>query len=118
MNLLEYKLNQLPDHKTLISAEQYPELLGQIDQWQVIEKDGIDRLFCVFKSDDFVAAMQLAHAITEIAEQVDHHPALLIEWGKLSVTWWSHNLGGLHINDFIMAANTQKIYNAQWIQIA
>ena len=48
MNLLEYKLNQLPDHKTLISAEQYPELLGQIDQWQVIEKDGIDRLFCVF----------------------------------------------------------------------
>ena len=57
--------------------------------------------------------MGLAESISEIAEQVDHHPALLIEWGKLSVSWWSHNLRGLHINDFIMAANTQKIYSAQ-----
>jgi 4a-hydroxytetrahydrobiopterin dehydratase len=113
MNLLDYNLNQLPNHETLVVPEQYPELLGQIDQWEVIEKDGVDRLCCIFKCDDFVAAMQLAQAISEIAEQVDHHPALLIEWGKVSVSWWSHNLMGLHINDFIMAANTQKIYNDQ-----
>ena len=113
MNLLDYNLNQLPNHEKLVAPEQYPELLGQIDQWEVIEKDGVDRLCCIFKCDDFVAAMQLAQAISEIAEQVDHHPALLIEWGKVSVSWWSHNLMGLHINDFIMAANTQKIYNDQ-----
>jgi 4a-hydroxytetrahydrobiopterin dehydratase len=113
MNLLDYNLNALPDHQKLVPTNQYAKLLGQIDNWEVIQKDGVDRLFCIFKCDDFVAAMGLAQAISEIAEQVDHHPALLIEWGKLSVTWWSHNLRGLHINDFIMAANTQKIYNAQ-----
>lgn len=113
MNLLDYNLDQLPNHQTLVAPEQYAELLGQIDQWKVIKKEGIDRLCCIFKCDDFVAAMQLAQAISEIAEQVDHHPALLIEWGKVSVSWWSHNLMGLHINDFIMAANTQKIYNDQ-----
>jgi 4a-hydroxytetrahydrobiopterin dehydratase len=96
-----------------VPTNQYAELLDQIDNWEVIQKDGVDRLFCIFKCDDFIAAMVLAQAISEIAEQVDHHPALLIEWGKLSVSWWSHNLRGLHINDFIMAANTQKIYNAQ-----
>jgi len=70
-------------------------------------------LFCVFKCDDFVAAMNFAQEITAIAEQVDHHPALLIEWGKLSVSWWTHSLGGLHINDFIMAAYTQQLYSRQ-----
>ena len=113
MNLLDYNLDALPDHQNLVPTNQYAELLDQIDNWEVIQQDGVNRLFCTFKCDDFVAAMALAQAITEIAEQVEHHPALLIEWGKLSVSWWSHNLRGLHINDFIMAANTQTIYNAQ-----
>ena len=113
MKLLDHNLKVLPDHQNLVPTNQYAELLDQIDNWEVIQKDGVNRLFCVFKCDNFVAAMTLAQAISEIAEQVDHHPALLIEWGKLSVSWWSHNLRGLHINDFIMAANTQKIYNAQ-----
>ena len=57
--------------------------------------------------------MDFAQAITVLAEQVDHHPALLIEWGKVSVSWWSHDLGGLNINDFIMAAKTQQLYTSR-----
>jgi 4a-hydroxytetrahydrobiopterin dehydratase len=113
MKLIDYNLDSLPNHQTLVPKSQYDDLLVQINQWQVVEEDGIDRLFCVFKCENFVAAMNFAQAITDIAEQVDHHPAILIEWGKLSVSWWSHNLKGLHINDFIMAANTEKIYSAQ-----
>ncbi|MGB1327621.1 MAG: 4a-hydroxytetrahydrobiopterin dehydratase [Porticoccaceae bacterium] len=113
MNLLDYNLNQLPDHETLVSRDQYPQLLSQIDQWNIVEKDGVEQLICVYKCDDFVAAMDLAQTISKLAEQVDHHPALLIEWGKVSVSWWSHSLGGLHINDFIMAAYTQQLYSAQ-----
>mgnify|MGYP001178283475 CR=1 FL=1 len=113
MNLLDYKLNALPDHQSLVLPDQYPELLAQIEHWEIIQKDGVNQLFCQYKCDDFVAAIDLAQAISELAEQVDHHPALLLEWGKVSVSWWSHSLRGLHINDFIMAAHTQQLYKAQ-----
>ena len=46
----------------------------------------------------------------EAAEKEGHHPALLTEWGKVTVSWWTHDVGGLHQNDFIMAARTDDIY--------
>ena len=54
--------------------------------------------------------MEFANQISTIAEQGDHHPALLIEWSRVTVTWWSHSIGGLHLNDFVMAAKTDEIY--------
>jgi len=39
-----------------------------------------------------------------------HHPALLTEWGKVTVTWWTHKIGGLHHNDFVMAAKTDELF--------
>ena len=48
-------------------------------------------------------------AVGAIAEEVGHHPALLTEWGKVTVTWWSHEMRGLHRNDFIMAARTDQL---------
>ena len=113
MKLIDYNLDNLPKHHTLLPVAEYKELLMQIDQWQIVNKQGVEQLFCVFKCNNFVSAMDFAQAITVLAEQVDHHPALLIEWGKVSVSWWSHDLGGLHINDFIMAAKTQQIYTSQ-----
>jgi 4a-hydroxytetrahydrobiopterin dehydratase len=113
MKLIDYTLDNLPDHQTTVTVDQYKELMIQIDQWQIVNKQGVDQLFCVFKCNNFVSAMSFAQAITDLAEQVDHHPTLLIEWGSVSVSWWSHNLKGLHINDFIMAAKTQQIYTAQ-----
>ena len=42
----------------------------------------------------------------ELAEEAEHHPAILTEWGKVTVQWWTHKIKGLHRNDFIMAAKT------------
>ena len=49
----------------------------------------------------------------ELAEEEGHHPALLTEWGRMTVTWWSHKIRGLHRNDFIMAAKTDARYGGQ-----
>ncbi|WP_306579483.1 4a-hydroxytetrahydrobiopterin dehydratase, partial [Pseudomonas sp.] len=49
------------------------------------------------------------NAVGEIAEAEGHHPGLLTEWGKVTVTWWSHSIKGLHRNDFIMCARTDKV---------
>ena len=45
-----------------------------------------------------------------LAEEEGHHPALLTEWGRTTITWWTHKIKGLHRNDFIMAAKTDQLY--------
>jgi 4a-hydroxytetrahydrobiopterin dehydratase len=57
-----------------------------------------------------VQALQFTNQVGDLAEAEDHHPALLTEWGKVTVTLWTHSIGGLHRNDFIMAAKTDRLY--------
>lgn len=64
----------------------------------------------VYQFPDFQQAIAFANSIGEIAEAEGHHPALLTEWGKVTVTWWIHAIKGLHHNDFIMAAKTDEAY--------
>jgi 4a-hydroxytetrahydrobiopterin dehydratase len=45
-----------------------------------------------------------------LAEEEGHHPELITDWGKVTVVWWTHKISGLHTNDFIMAAKTDKLY--------
>jgi len=113
MNLSDHIVEGIPTDAVALSSEQIKPLLAQIPEWQIIHNDHIAQLCCRFKFADFVEAVQFANAITEIAEQANHHPALLVEWGKVSVFWWSHSLRGLHFNDFVMAAKTQQLYNCQ-----
>jgi 4a-hydroxytetrahydrobiopterin dehydratase len=86
------------------------EYIQQIPEWTVVEREGIKRLERTFKFEDFAGALQFTNKVGEAAEAEDHHPALLTEWGKVTVTWWTHVLDGLHRNDFIMAARTDQIY--------
>jgi 4a-hydroxytetrahydrobiopterin dehydratase len=78
----------------------------------VYEKDGIKRLERTFKFKNFVQALEFTNQVGGLAEEEGHHPALLTEWGRVTVTWWTHKIKGLHRNDFIMAAKTDKQYNA------
>jgi 4a-hydroxytetrahydrobiopterin dehydratase len=92
-----------------VSAEERAELLRTLPAWQVVTVQGEDRLERVFTFPNFAAALAFANAVGAEAEAEDHHPALLVEWGKVTVTWWTHAIGGLHENDFIMAAKTDAL---------
>ena len=83
----------------------------QISEWQVKEIDGMQRLERVFKFKDFTQALVFTDKVGAIAEQEDHHPLIVTEWGKVTVNWWTHKIGGLHKNDFIMAAKTDELYS-------
>jgi 4a-hydroxytetrahydrobiopterin dehydratase len=85
------------------------ELKPQIPEWQIVERDGIPRLERVFRLKNFVQALDLTNKIGALAEAEGHHPALLTEWGSVTVTWWTHKIRGLHRNDFIMAAKTDRL---------
>jgi 4a-hydroxytetrahydrobiopterin dehydratase len=94
----------------LASDEEIKELLPQIPEWQVVEREGIKRLERVFRFGDFARALEFTNGVGRAAEAEGHHPALLTEWGKVTVTWWTHKIKGLHRNDFIMAAKTDRLY--------
>ena len=83
---------------------------AQIPEWRIVERDGIPRLERVFPFGDFAAALTFTNRVGELAEQQGHHPALLTEWGRVTVTWWTHKIRNLHVNDFVMAAKTDRAY--------
>ena len=94
---------------TVTDAE-IAELHPQVPEWQLIERDGIKRLERLFKFKDFAEALTFTNKVGELAEVEGHHPALLTEWGRVTVTWWTHKIKGLHRNDFIMAAKTDQLF--------
>lgn len=86
------------------------ELLSQIPAWELTEVDGIKRLQRIFKLKNYVEAVAFANKIAMTAEKEDHHPLIVLEWGRVTVQWWTHVVKGLHQNDFVMAAKTDEIF--------
>ncbi len=91
-----------------LSPEEYAPLLSQTPGWQV--EDG-RRLVRSFKFKNFRQAMAFANQVAELAEAEGHHPDLHVRWGEVRVYFWTHKIGGLHENDFIMAARVDRIYD-------
>jgi 4a-hydroxytetrahydrobiopterin dehydratase len=85
-------------------------LTPQIPEWTLRKIDHMDRLERTYTFRDFSDALVFTNKIGVLADKEDHHPALLTEWGKVTVTWWTHKIKGLHRNDFIMAAKTDRLY--------
>lgn len=95
-----------------VSEAELPELMRQIPDWAPVVRDGILQLEREYKFKNFKQAWAFHNKVAEMAEAEGHHPALLLEWGKLTVTWWSHSIKGLHKNDFICAAKTDALLSA------
>ena len=92
-----------------VTDEEIAAFRPQVPEWDIIEREGIPRLQRVFTFDDFRDALAFTNHVGAVAEEEGHHPALLTEWGKVTVTWWTHKIRGLHRNDFIMAARTDDL---------
>jgi 4a-hydroxytetrahydrobiopterin dehydratase len=93
-----------------VTATEERELLEAIPNWSVIQDGSPSRLQRAFRFTNFLKALEFSCRVGEIAEAEDHHPSLLTEWGRVTVTWWTHKIKGLHKNDFIMAAKTDQLY--------
>ena len=93
-----------------VTEAEIAEFHPQVSGWEIVELDGIKRLRRVFSFDDFAHALEFTNKVAALAEKEGHHPALMTEWGRTTVTWWTHKIAGLHRNDFIMAAKTGELY--------
>ena len=93
-----------------LAAAEIADLILHIPQWQTVEQDGGLRLQRIFKFKNYSQAVEFTNKLAAIAEEEDHHPLIVLEWGKVTVQWWTHVVKGLHKNDFIMAAKSDEIF--------
>ena len=89
-----------------VTRQEILELQPTIPEWEIKEEADIERLTRAFSFPDFSDALSFAMGVGNIAEEEGHHPRLTVEWGQVTVEWWTHKIRGLHRNDFIMAAKT------------
>ncbi|RIK29969.1 MAG: 4a-hydroxytetrahydrobiopterin dehydratase [Anaerolineae bacterium] len=94
-----------------LTEAEIAELQPQTPDWQIVAQDTILRLQRVFKFKNYAEAADFTNKVAAIADAEDHHPLIILEWGRVTVQWWTHVVKGLHKNDFIMAAKTDEIFS-------
>jgi len=95
---------------TALSAAESQQHLSQLTDWNIICKNNIQQIFKCFSFKHYSQAIEFTMQIADLAEHENHHPKICIEWGKVTISWWTHTVSGLFINDFIMAARCDDIY--------
>jgi len=95
-----------------LSAIEIERLMQQLQAWEIVAEDGLNRLQRTFMFPDFRQALAFTNRVGQLAEAEGHHPKLITEWGRVRVVWWTHAANGLHLNDFIMAARTGELASA------
>jgi 4a-hydroxytetrahydrobiopterin dehydratase len=112
-NLTQKKCTACTGDSAPLSESEIKKFKSQIPEWEIEDKNGELRLTRSYKFSDFKQALDFTQQVGEKAEEEGHHPSLLTEWGKVTVTWWTHAINGLHENDFIMAAKSDRLASNQ-----
>jgi 4a-hydroxytetrahydrobiopterin dehydratase len=102
MDLLSRHCAPLPEGSSPLEGEaldHYTAALG--DPWQVVDGHHLEG---TFEFDDFQGALDFTNRAGKIAEAEEHHPEITLTWGQATVKIWTHSIGGLSENDFILAA--------------
>jgi 4a-hydroxytetrahydrobiopterin dehydratase len=87
------------------------EALRSLDGWDA--QEGSTRIHRHLRFKDFVEAMRFVNAIAGVAEAEGHHPDFSVHWNVVDVTLWTHAIGGLSDNDFIVAAKIDRLPEAR-----
>ena len=93
-----------------VSDDEANILLKEIDNWDLIH-EGFKQLKKTFSFSSYKESVDFSNKVAKMADIEDHHPTITLEWGKVTVVWWSHKIKGLHKNDFICAAKTDQLNN-------
>jgi 4a-hydroxytetrahydrobiopterin dehydratase len=89
-----------------LKGQELEALRKQIPKWQVINEHHLTR---EFKFPDFRTALDFVNKVGELAEQQGHHPDILLKWGSVGITLWTHKIDGLTESDLIMAAKIDQL---------
>jgi 4a-hydroxytetrahydrobiopterin dehydratase len=107
--LIEEKCTACRRDSPRVTEEEVSVLKPMIPEWKLVDREGIQRLERVFSFTNFAQALEFTNRVGAIAEQEGHHPAILTEWGRVTVTLWTHKIRALHRNDFVMASKIDSL---------
>jgi 4a-hydroxytetrahydrobiopterin dehydratase len=88
-----------------LSPEEAATFLEETPRWTL----GDERLERSFEFRDFAEAIRFVNAMADVAEAEGHHPDFSVHWNRVDVSIWTHAVGGLTENDFILAARIDGI---------
>jgi 4a-hydroxytetrahydrobiopterin dehydratase len=111
---MEVMTEQLADKKCVpcrgdvppLNANDLHRLNSSVPDWKVVNEHHLQR---EFRFPDFKQALDFVNRVGSIAEEEGHHPAILLAWGKVQITLWTHKIDGLTESDFIMAAKIDRL---------
>jgi len=89
-----------------LKGEELKKLHNGIPEWEVVSEHHLHR---EFRFPDFKQALDFVNRVGSIAEQEGHHPDILLAWGKVGITLWTHKIDGLTESDFILAAKIDRL---------
>ncbi len=107
--LTSQQCSKLSADDPALNDDDISALLLQLDpQWQTTENQAITFTY-TFKN--YYQTMAFVNVIAQIAHQQNHHPDLLVSYNRCTVTYSTHSVGGLSMNDFICAAKINAAQN-------
>ena len=109
--LLDQTCTPVDNSSDALSKSEIIELMERVLDWDMVVEDGEQHIRRTFEFSDFAEALAFVDKVGEQAETEDHHPRMVLEWGQVTMDWWTHEVGGLHTNDFIMAVRVDDLFS-------
>lgn len=95
-----------------LSPGEVAEYLRLVEHWENLDDRKIRK---EYRFKDFAEALRFVNAAGEIAETEGHHPDLFLHaWNRVTVTLFTHAIGGLHLNDFVLAAKIDAMHRERF----
>ena len=93
-----------------LAGAELDRLTGELGGgWRVVDGHHLEK---TYRFPDFAKALAFVNAVAGIAEAEGHHPDLLLRWGRVTMTVWTHKIDGLTESDFVLAAKAEEAYGA------
>lgn len=110
MSLTEKRCTACQGGTPPMEADEAQRYLAEVQGWALTHE--ATRIGRRFKTPDFASALAFTQTVGALAEEEDHHPQITLGWGFVEVEVYTHKIGGLHQNDFILAAKINQAWDA------
>ncbi len=91
---------------TALKGEELRRQLAKLEGWTLAEDQRLEK---EYRFPDFREALAYVNRLGEVAEREGHHPDIFFTWGKVKVTLWTHDAGGVTAKDFALAAEADGV---------
>ncbi len=106
VTLLTLHCQEIPPTQGPLNSESVTRSLKSVPNWNL--RDKVIERKIVFKN--FLSAMEFVNGVARLAESEQHHPDIFIHYNKVTFSLWTHTVGGVSANDFILAARIDALY--------